>query len=107
MLKEKLAQVQKYESQAAVLIKKATDDSLKIIADAKQAEEAARRRAVDDAADKTRAASEADDAGIATEITVINEACLQEITALKSASAARIEKAAVEISRRVIEEVGR
>lgn len=107
MFKEKLRQVQEYESQAAILIHKANEDCAKIVAEAKKAAVEAGRRAESEAADKTRAVSDAVDAGIAAEIAAIDKTYLQMITELKSAAAEKTEKAAADVSRRVIEGVGR
>ena len=106
MFKEKLKQVQEYEFQAALLIKKANEDCAKIISKAKQAAEAAGQKAAADAAAQAAAALEATDAEIAAEIERIDEAAVQTITTLKTTSATGMEKAAIEISRRVIDEAG-
>lgn len=101
MLKEKLQQIKKYESQAADSIKKAGDDSTGIIAMATAAAEVTRRQAEADAASKVRVVEKAIDAELEAEIAAIDEASLKAIDGLKAGSPAGIEKAAVEIARRV------
>lgn len=101
MLKEKLQQIKKYESQAADSIKKAGDDAAGIIIKAGEAAKAARRLAEADAAAKVKAVEEAIDAELEAEIATVDKASLKAIEGLNADAAAGIEKAAAQIARRV------
>lgn len=107
MFKEKLKQVQEYESKAAISIEKANEDCAKIISEARKTAVEAGSRAKVEAADKAGAVSEAIDAEIAGEIAAIDKTYQQMIDDLKATSTKRIEPAAAEIARRVIGEAGK